>query len=140
MSSFGDRFKKLRINKNMTQDELAEDFNNKFDYSFTKATISQYENDRRIPEVSALLKFADYFNVSLDYLLCNDIFRIQELESGYNIKNDQGSIDIEEFFSILINLNKNNKILLSNKELNNEQKILLSNSIDVICELLKRTQ
>lgn len=123
----------------MTQDELAEDFNNKFDYSFTKATISQYENDRRTPEVSALLKFADYFNVSLDYLLCNDIFRIQEVESGYNIKNDQGSIDIEEYFSILVNLNKNNKLSLSNKELSNEQKILLSNSIDVICELLKRT-
>lgn len=123
----------------MTQDELAEDFNNKFDYSFTKATISQYENNRRIPEVSALLKFADYFNVSLDYLLCNDIFTIQELESSYNIKNGQGAIDIEEIFSILLNLNKNNKILLSNKELNNEQKILLSNSIDVICELLKRT-
>lgn len=123
----------------MTQDELAEDFNNKFDYSFTKATISQYENDKRIPEVSALLKFADYFNVSLDYLLCNDIFTIQELEGGYNIKNDQGAIDIEEIFSILLSLNKNNRILLSNKELNNEQKILLSNSIDVICELLKRT-
>ena len=123
----------------MTQDELAEDFNNKFDYSFTKATISQYENDRRIPEVSALLKFTDYFNVSLDYLLCNDIFTIKELESGYNVNNDQGAIDIEEIFSILMNLNKNNKILLANKELNNEQKILLSNSIDVICELLKRT-
>ena len=40
---------------------------------------------------------------------------------------------------ILINLNKNNKLLLSNKELSNEQKVLLSNSIDVICELLKRT-
>lgn len=123
----------------MTQDELAEDFNNKFDYSFTKATISQYENNRRLPEIGALLKFADYFKVSLDYLLCNDIFRIQELESGYNIKNDDGAIDIEEFFSILINLNKNNKLLISNKELNNEQRILLSNSIDVICELLKRT-
>ena len=123
----------------MTQDELAEDFNNKFNYSFTKATISQYENDRRTPEVSALLKFADYFNVSLDYLLCNDIFTIQELESSYNIKNGQGAIDIEEIFSILMNLNKNNKILLSNKELNNEQKILLSNTIEVICELLKRT-
>jgi transcriptional regulator with XRE-family HTH domain len=139
LSSFGNRFKKLRINKKMTQDELAEDFNNKFDYSFTKATISQYENDRRIPEVSALLKFTDYFNVSLDYLLCNDIFTIKELESSYNIKNDQGAIDIEEIFSILMNLNKNNKILLANKELNNEQKILLSNSIDVICELLKKT-
>jgi len=139
LSSFGNRFKRLRIDKKMTQDELAEDFNNKFDYSFTKATISQYENDRRIPEVSALLKFADYFNVSLDYLLCNDIFRIQELESDYNIKSDQGGIDIEEIFSILINLNKDNKLLLSNKEFNNEQKILLSNSIDVICELLKRT-
>ena len=139
MSSFGNRFKRLRVDKKMTQDELAEDFNSKFDYSFTKATISQYENDRRTPEVSALLKFADYFNVSLDYLLCNDIFRIQELESDYNIKSDQGGIDIEEIFSIFNNLNKNNKLLLSNKELSNEQKVLLSNSIDVICELLKRT-
>ena len=55
----------------MTQDELAEDFNSKFDYSFTKATISQYENDRRTPEVSALLKLADYFNArpTLNYAL-----------------------------------------------------------------------
>jgi transcriptional regulator with XRE-family HTH domain len=69
MSTFGNRFKELRFEKRLTQQELADDFNKKYHYTFGKPAISQYENDKRTPELDALLKFADYFGVSVDYLL-----------------------------------------------------------------------
>lgn len=69
MPTFGERFKSLRFEKNMTQEDLINDFNKKFHYNFKKPAVSQYENDKRIPEIQALNDFADYFEVSVDYLL-----------------------------------------------------------------------
>lgn len=69
MSTFGERFKELRINKKMSQEELITDFNKKFNYNFTKSAVSQYENNKRIPEIQALNDFVSYFNVSIDYIL-----------------------------------------------------------------------
>ncbi len=67
--TFGQRFKELRIEKELTQQELAEDFNSKYGHTFSKSSISQYENGKRTPENVALKNFADYFKVSIDYLL-----------------------------------------------------------------------
>lgn len=67
--TFGQRFKQLRIEKNLTQQELAEDFNKTYGHNFAKSSISQYENDKRKPETEALKHFSLYFNVSIDYLL-----------------------------------------------------------------------
>src|SRR3989339_1592756 len=69
MSSFGERFRQLRLQKGMTQQELIDEFNKKYDYSFGKTTISQYENNKRIPEITTLQKLSEYFSVSIDYLL-----------------------------------------------------------------------
>ncbi|QEK12756.1 helix-turn-helix transcriptional regulator [Crassaminicella thermophila] len=60
---FGDRLKELRIENNMTQEELAKKFNT------GKASISHYESNRRMPDASTIEKFADFFNVSVDYIL-----------------------------------------------------------------------
>lgn len=68
-SSFGKRFKYLRLRKEMNQDELINDFNSKYGYNFSAAAVSMYENNKRMPELEALTNFADYFDVSLDYLL-----------------------------------------------------------------------
>ena len=73
MSSFGERFKRIRVSKGLTQEELADHFNKQYGYAFTKATLSHYETNRRIPEMNTIRKFVDYFTVSLDYLLCNGI-------------------------------------------------------------------
>lgn len=69
MNSFGVRFRKLRNNMDMTQQQLVDDFNKAFHYSITRSAISQYESDKRIPEISLLNDFAKYFGVSVDYLL-----------------------------------------------------------------------
>ena len=68
-ATFGDRFKQLRSEKGLKQQELVDEFNKIYHYSFTRAAISQYENNKRIPEIDALRSFAEYFNVSLDYLM-----------------------------------------------------------------------
>lgn len=91
--TFGQRFKELRLEKNYTQQELVDDFNKSYDYSFSKAAISQYENDKRIPETEALIKFAFYFDVSLDYLL--------GLSSERNLdKPDKETDLVSEFLSV----------------------------------------
>ena len=63
------RLKELRTDLGMTQEELRQKFNNKYKRTYTAAAISQFENDKRTPETSALIDFADFFGVSLDYLL-----------------------------------------------------------------------
>ena len=64
------RFKELRQEKGLTQEELIEKFNAVYHRSYGPSAISMFENNHRIPEVSALIDFADFFEVSLDYLLC----------------------------------------------------------------------
>jgi transcriptional regulator with XRE-family HTH domain len=82
MTTFGERFKSLRLEKKMGQEELINDFNKKYSFNFSKAAVSQYENGKRIPEIDALTSFADYFGVSIDYLLGKSDIRSQ---SEFNI-------------------------------------------------------
>ena len=67
--TFGERFKELRDEKGLTQGELVNLFNNQNYYSFNTSSISMYENGKQIPEVSVLEKWADFFGVTMDYLL-----------------------------------------------------------------------
>lgn len=57
------RLKKLRKMRKISQLKLAIDLN------MNQNTISRYENLERQADYETLIKFADYFNVSLDYLL-----------------------------------------------------------------------
>ncbi len=57
------RLKKLRKERNISQLKLALDLN------MNQNTISRYENTERQADYETLIRFADYFNVSLDYLL-----------------------------------------------------------------------
>jgi len=57
------RLKELRKKKNISQLKLAMDLN------MNQNTISRYENLEREADYETLVKFADYFDVSLDYLL-----------------------------------------------------------------------
>ena len=57
------RLKHLRQKNNISQLKLALDLN------LNQNSISRYENGTREADYATLIKFADYFNVSLDYLL-----------------------------------------------------------------------
>jgi len=70
--TFGQRFKELRTEKGLTQEELARDFTFKCKEKISKAAISQYEHSKRTPEVPLLKLLADYFGVTVDFLLGSD--------------------------------------------------------------------
>ena len=57
------RLKELRKQRKISQLKLALDIN------MNQNTISRYENKEREADYETLIKLADYFNVSLDYLL-----------------------------------------------------------------------
>lgn len=57
------RLRLLRQEKELTQKEFANIF------SISDARYNQYETGRRTPDYTLLNHFADYFDVSLDYLL-----------------------------------------------------------------------
>ena len=57
------RLKEIRKSKNISQLKLAMDLNT------NQNTISRYETGEREPGINELIKIADYFNVSIDYLL-----------------------------------------------------------------------
>ena len=57
------RLKELRKKKGISQLRLATDLNT------TQNTISRYETGEREPGIDELIKIADYFNVSVAYLI-----------------------------------------------------------------------
>ncbi|WP_039653781.1 helix-turn-helix domain-containing protein [Clostridium tyrobutyricum] len=61
--SFGKRLKQLREEKGITQEELGKIVN------LSKANISKYEKNTIEANNDTLTMFADFFNVSIDYLL-----------------------------------------------------------------------
>lgn len=59
----GDRIKLLRNEQGMTQEQLGDYLN------LSSSSVKAYENRGVEPSLSVLVKLADVFNVSLDYLL-----------------------------------------------------------------------
>ena len=57
------RIKALRKQRNITQLKMA------MDLHMTQNSISRYESGEREPGIAELVKIADYFRVSVDYLL-----------------------------------------------------------------------
>lgn len=64
MEGFGDRLRKLRKERDITQAQLGETI------GVVPSAIGKYERMAdAAPSVDALIKIADYFDVSIDYLL-----------------------------------------------------------------------
>ena len=57
------RLRELRKKQGISQLKLAMDLN------MNQNSISRYENGAREADYETLIKFADYFHVSIDYLL-----------------------------------------------------------------------
>jgi transcriptional regulator with XRE-family HTH domain len=61
---FAQRLKQLCTNKNISMQKLADEIGLK-----NKGTIGQFETGITAPSSETLIALADYFNVSLDYLV-----------------------------------------------------------------------
>lgn len=62
MDLFGERLKGLRESKNMTQNELGKTLH------LSQSIIAHYEANRKQPGRQTIIRIAQFFNVSTDYL------------------------------------------------------------------------
>jgi transcriptional regulator with XRE-family HTH domain len=65
MNDFGSRLKMLREMRELPLSKLAEDIGT------TKSALSRYENGKMEPGLSVMIRLAEYFNVTLDWLAGN---------------------------------------------------------------------
>ena len=56
--------KKLRKQRGLTQLAL------QMHTGIEQALISKFENEERVPPTDTLMCFADFYNVSMDYIMC----------------------------------------------------------------------
>jgi transcriptional regulator with XRE-family HTH domain len=107
MKVFGERLKKLRQNRNMTQAELG----NIYDPKLAQSTIGTYENGLREMSYTNLLRTAEYFSTTVSYLLGET----DELRPDTTEEIKDNSNDLKEFL-------KQNQILFNGAELSEEDK------------------
>lgn len=60
---FGQRIKKLRVNKGLTQERMADEL------AITVSYLAKMEIGTRSPSIDSIIQLAAYFDVSLDYLV-----------------------------------------------------------------------
>lgn len=72
---FGERLKGLRTGFPMTQQRLADEI------GVTKSVVSAYETSSRYPSYPILLRIAEVFGVSTDYLLGRDTGRVLDVSA-----------------------------------------------------------
>lgn len=126
MDTFGKRLKQLRISKGLTQSQLGKIFN------VTNVGVAKWESDDRFPDKHTLVKIADYFQVTLDYLLCRtdikDYVLHEESEDHdcyeFEIDHDlfQGEITKEKMIQYIKALELQNKELEKEAELSKKLK------------------
>ena len=68
-TGIGKKLKELRTEREISLDLLVWDMNNKYSTNLSKGHISKWENGQNEPSLYYAKLFADYYNVSLDYLI-----------------------------------------------------------------------
>lgn len=96
------RLKQLRLNKNLTQQQLGKLL------SVSGQTILNWENDITYPSVKKLIELASFFDVSIDYLL-----DFKEKDTNFdkiiNILNDYEKEDLIKLIATFVNEALNEK-------------------------------
>lgn len=78
MVDFSLRLRQLRLDKHMTQAQVAERI------GVTPSMVSSYETDIRLPSFEVMVRIADLFGVTVDYLLCREDKRFLDISSLSN--------------------------------------------------------
>lgn len=80
--NFGENLQKLRKEKNISQEQLAEELH------VSRQTIGKWENGVTYPETECLIQISDFFEVSIDTLLKETVTEQQlKTSSGNALRN-----------------------------------------------------
>ena len=89
--TFGNKLLQLRKNRKMSQEQLADKL------CVTRQAVSKWELDETLPDTDNLIKIADLFFVSVEYLVNEDVYRV---ESSSKIKlQDIDKYDVVNFLA-----------------------------------------
>lgn len=100
------RLKELRNAKGISQQTLAEKL------GVSQQSVNKYENHDIEPDIDTLIAMADYFNVSVDYLIGRDVNPVPILSSSaQNLLSDYQMLSQEDqaHFSALLHSCANTK-------------------------------
>lgn len=86
---FGENLQKLRKEKNISQENLAEALN------VSRQTIGKWENGITSPDTECLIQISDFFKVSIDTLLKGTIAEYGVVESSSTGANDEESAPLK---------------------------------------------
>ena len=108
MAEIGDKLKALRKGRKMTQEQVAERF------GLTRGAISNFEINKRKPDIHLLQGFADFFGVPLDYFgaqtqkdeLFDLISRAKVIFADDSISKDAKEELYREFMRLYLDLEK----------------------------------
>jgi len=94
---FSKKLKQLRLQHNLKQTEIAELCN------VTRSAVSNWENNRRFPEIESVSILAKTFNMTVEELLGTDqaAVNLQELEKDIARTNNKVSYKVPSFFAMV---------------------------------------
>lgn len=126
------RLKQLRLEYKETQQELANMF------GLTRATLSAYEKSKIIPPYDKVVKLANHFNVSVDYLLGQSDNRNAPMDTP----SDAPTIDVIEVLRTLKSdvKDKQKRCYINGKWLSSENRQDVSIVIESIITILEKMQ
>ena len=75
----GDQLKKARMDKNLTQEEVAEKI------FVSRQSISNWENNKTYPDIGNVIALSDLYQISLDVLLKGSDNFMEHLEESTNL-------------------------------------------------------
>lgn len=131
---FKDRLLLLRKEKKLTQYQLAEIL------GFSRGQVGNYEQGTRQPDQETLIKIANFFEVSIDYLLGkSDIRNYETIDKDPDIKidipksySDKYKVTSRDKKQYLEEMKKANEAFFMNDEFNDEAK---KEMLDLMSEL-----
>ena len=126
---FNERLKTLRLEKGITQKDLGKMI------GVGRTTISEYESGKIVPKQDGLIKIAEYFNVSVDYLTgVSDVMQ----ETRFKLPKTDLNIDIKLKQTIrlldIVGKGNNQKLLYKTVKCHNE--VLTATQLELIKDVL----
>ncbi|MDE7122127.1 MAG: helix-turn-helix domain-containing protein [Oscillospiraceae bacterium] len=76
---FGKQLKKLRSQRELTQQQVANYLH------ISSSAVGMWEKNRNEPDIKTLIQLADFFNVTVDYLLGRESYNTTEQQALQNL-------------------------------------------------------
>lgn len=112
----GEKLKKLRKEKNLTQQQLGEIL------GISPSTVGMYEQERRKPDNQIIRKYCKFFQVSADYLLC---------------ENEEDAVEIDDVIKkIRHTLLTQNGLMFNGKPLTSDELKKIADTVELSIKVL----